>query len=60
LAGHDIWGRPLLISGVIFLLSGIQLLSIGFLAEMITRTYYESQNKTTYLIREKYIGNQLV
>jgi glycosyltransferase involved in cell wall biosynthesis len=50
--GHDIWGRPILILGVLLLLGGIQLITVGFVAEMIVRTYFESQNKKTYLIRE--------
>ena len=52
IAGHDIWGRPLLILGVLLLLGGIQLITVGFVAEMIVRTYFESQNKKTYIIRE--------
>ena len=52
IAGHDIWGSPLLILGVLLLLGGIQLITVGFVAEMIVRTYFESQNKKTYIIRE--------
>ncbi|HEY5791986.1 MAG TPA: glycosyltransferase family 2 protein [Chthoniobacterales bacterium] len=33
-------------------LTGIMCLLMGLLAEMITRTFYESQGKTVYLIRE--------
>jgi hypothetical protein len=54
LAGHDIWGKPLLIFGLILLLGGIQLITFGFLAEMSMRTYYESQRKKTYNIRKVY------
>ena len=32
--GYDIWGKPLLILGLIFLLGGIQLITIGILAEI--------------------------
>jgi len=32
---------------------GIQFIFMGLLAEMIVRTYHESQNKPTYLIRER-------
>ncbi|HET7897799.1 MAG TPA: glycosyltransferase family 2 protein, partial [Flavisolibacter sp.] len=52
--GHDIWGKPLLILGLIFLLGGIQLITIGILAEIAVRTYYESQNKKTYQVRKVY------
>ncbi len=49
--GHDIWNRPLLILGLILLLGGIQLITIGILAEIAVRTYFESQNKKTYTVR---------
>ena len=49
--GHDIWGKPLLILGLIFLLGGIQLITIGILAEINVRTYFESSNKKTYQVR---------
>jgi glycosyltransferase involved in cell wall biosynthesis len=52
--GHDIWGKPLLILGLIFLLGGIQLITIGILAEIAVRTYFESQNKKTYQVRKVY------
>ncbi len=50
--GHDIWGKPLLILGLILLLGGIQLITIGILSEIAVRTYYESQQKKTYNIRK--------
>ena len=50
--GHDIWGKPLLILGLILLLGGIQLITIGILAEINVRTYFESQNKKTYQVRK--------
>ena len=49
--GHDIWGKPLLILGLIFLLGGIQMITIGILAEISVRTYFESQDKKTYQVR---------
>ncbi|HVG41346.1 MAG TPA: glycosyltransferase family 2 protein [Chitinophagaceae bacterium] len=52
--GHDIWGKPLLILGLIFLLGGIQLVTIGILAEIAVRTYFESQDKKTYNVRNVY------
>jgi glycosyltransferase involved in cell wall biosynthesis len=54
--GEDIWGRPLLILGITLLLGGIQLITIGIVAELIVRTYFESQNKKTYRIKEQFIG----
>ncbi len=49
--GEDIWGKPLLILGLILLLGGIQLITIGFLAEISIRIYFENGNKKTYKIR---------
>ena len=52
--GQDIWGKPLLILGLIFLLGGIQFITIGIIADINVRTYFESQNKKTYTIRKIY------
>jgi glycosyltransferase involved in cell wall biosynthesis len=57
--GRDIWGKPLLILGLIFLLGGIQLITIGILAEINVRTYFESSNKKTYQVRKIYGGQPL-
>ncbi|MBX2900931.1 MAG: glycosyltransferase family 2 protein [Cyclobacteriaceae bacterium] len=50
--GEDIWGRPLLILGVTIVLAGIQFLTFGVIAELMMRTYYESQQKKTYVVKE--------
>ncbi len=54
--GEDIWGRPLLILGITMLLAGIQLITIGIVAELIVRTYFESQDKKTYRVKEVFTG----
>jgi glycosyltransferase involved in cell wall biosynthesis len=54
LLGHDIWNRPLLILGLILVLGGIQLVTIGIIADISMRTYFESQNKKTYNVRRVY------
>lgn len=56
LFGNDIGGRPLLLLGIMLTLGGIQLITTGFLAEIMMRTYYESQNKKPYVIKEIFIG----
>lgn len=43
---------PLLFLGVLLILSGIQFLSVGLIGEMVTRTYFESQQKATYAVQE--------
>ncbi len=52
--GNDIWGKPLLILGLILLLGGIQFITIGIIADINVRTYFESQNKKTYNVRKIY------
>ncbi len=54
--GENIGARPLLSLAVLLLVLGVQLLSMGLLAEMITRTYHEAQNKPIYAIREQLDG----
>jgi len=49
---QSISNRPLLIFGVLFIITGVQLVSVGLLAEVMARTYHESQDKPTYVIRE--------
>lgn len=44
--------RPLLLLGVMLVFIGVQLVTFGLLAEVMARTYYESQGKATYVIRE--------
>jgi hypothetical protein len=44
--------RPLLLFGVLLVFTGVQFLTFGLLAEIQTRTYYESQNKPTYVVRD--------
>lgn len=57
--GEDIWGRPIMILGFILVLGGIQFITTGIIAEIIVRTYFESQNKTTYTIKSVYQGEAL-
>ena len=51
--GHQgIGDRPLLLFGILLVFTGVQLVTIGLLAEMQARTYHESQNKATYVVRD--------
>lgn len=58
LTGEDIGNRPLLIFGLMFILAGIQLFTIGIVMELLIRTYYESQQKRPYRIKNISIGDQ--
>jgi len=58
IAGQDIWGKPILILGLILLLGGIQLITIGILAEINIRTYFEGTNRKTYQVRRVFNGQE--
>jgi glycosyltransferase involved in cell wall biosynthesis len=49
--GHPLADRPLLLLGVLLMVVGIQLLSLGLVADIIARTYFESQKKPAYYVR---------
>jgi glycosyltransferase involved in cell wall biosynthesis len=49
--GADIWGKPMLLLGILLLLGGVQLITTGIILELQMRTYYESQDKKTYSVR---------
>ena len=57
--GHDIWGKPLLILGLMLVLGGIQFITIGIVIEIQVRTYFESQQKRPYKIRKVVKGEAL-
>lgn len=50
--GAIIGNRPLLILGVLLLVTGVQLFCFGLLAELLMRTYHESQGRPIYRVRE--------
>ncbi len=50
--GYNIGQRPLLLLAVLLVVIGVQLITMGLLAEMLTRTYHESQDKPIYIVRE--------
>jgi dolichol-phosphate mannosyltransferase len=50
--GQSIGNRPLLILSVLLFLTGVQLFCFGLLAELLMRTYHESQGRPIYRVRE--------
>jgi glycosyltransferase involved in cell wall biosynthesis len=51
--GHEnIGSRPLLLLAILLVILGVQFLSMGFLGELVVRTYHETQNKPIYSVRE--------
>ena len=49
---------PMLLLGILLILVGIQLISMGLLGEIMVRTYHESQRKPIYTIREIIGGDE--
>jgi hypothetical protein len=45
--------RPLLLLAILLTMLGVQLVTTGLLAELTSRTYYESQDKSIYTVREE-------
>src|SRR5215213_5163413 len=52
LEGISILGSPLFQLGVMFFILGFQSILMGLIAELLARTYHESQRKPTYTIRK--------
>lgn len=52
LLGNNIWGKPLLMLGILLVVAGIQFITIGIIAELQMRTYFEAQQKTPYRIKK--------
>ncbi len=50
----DIGGRPLLSLGILLVILSVQFLVMGLIAELMVRTYYETQNKSVYRVRAVY------
>lgn len=56
--GAELADRPLLLLGVILILVGVQLVSLGLVAEVLGRTYHEAQGKRPYHVREWVVGGR--
>jgi hypothetical protein len=50
--GVAVFTSPLLQVGVMFVIMGFQSILMGLIAELLARTYHESQQKPTYTIRK--------
>jgi glycosyltransferase involved in cell wall biosynthesis len=51
LLGHDLWGRPLMILGVLLMFIGFQIISTGLILDMIIRKDYETNSTKPYKIK---------
>lgn len=52
---HEVYAHknPFLLLAVFFSLLGVMLIMMGLIAELLMRTYHESQGKPNYLVQEK-------
>ena len=50
--GHALAGRPIVLLAGLLVVTGVQLVTMGLLGEMLARTYHESQSKPIYVIAE--------
>jgi glycosyltransferase involved in cell wall biosynthesis len=50
--GEDMSGNPLLLLSAVLIITTVQFILMGLLAELLVRTYHESQNRRTYVIKE--------
>ncbi|MBN8530346.1 MAG: glycosyltransferase family 2 protein [Alphaproteobacteria bacterium] len=58
--GESIAQRPLFYLGFMMILAAIQFITTGFLAELMMRSYFESQQKTPYTVAARYEGGRLL
>ncbi len=54
--GDDMTGNPFLLLSVLLVLVAVQFICIGLLGEIMIRTYYELQQKPTYVLRDTFHG----
>ena len=55
---YSITGNPFFILSALCVLIGFQFICIGLLGEITIRTYYELQEKPTYVVRERFKGGE--
>lgn len=58
--GASLAERPLLLFVIMLTTVGVQLVIMGLLGELVVRTYYESQNKPIYAVREELVSEDQV
>jgi glycosyltransferase involved in cell wall biosynthesis len=52
--GEDIGTRPLLLVGIVLIVASLQFITTGVVAELLTRTYFESTKVKPYLVRSRF------
>jgi len=58
LFGTPLASRPLVLLAILFVVTGVQFVTLGLLGEMLARTYHESQGKPIYAMAEDLVARQ--
>ena len=56
--GHDIWGKPLLILGVLLVILGVLFIMMGIMTELLMRIYYGTGGRQLYQVKEVFDGKK--
>jgi glycosyltransferase involved in cell wall biosynthesis len=56
--GTPLASRPLVLLAILFVVTGMQFVTLGLLGEMLARTYHESQGKPIYVVAEDLVARQ--
>lgn len=60
LFGYDIGHRPLFFICILMITTAIQLITTGFIAELLMRTYFSTGKNKPYSIAKIYVGGKEV
>ena len=56
--GVELAGRPIVLLAILLVVMGVQFITMGLLAEMLARTYHESQKKPVYVVALDLLAEQ--
>lgn len=56
--GEDIGGRPLFYVGLLLIITAVQVITAGFIAELLMRTYHAAQDKPAYNVKHEFAGGK--
>ena len=54
----ELSSRPIVLLAILLVMTGVQLITLGLLGEMLARTYHESQGKPIYVVAETLLPRQ--
>lgn len=52
--GENIWGKPILILGVLLVILGVLFIMMGIMTELLMRIYYGTGGRKSYMVKELY------